>query len=110
MSRSALLRRLAEEERDRATVLRLEADRLDRRAAELDLHANEGAPADADATRATKLLLSPTDAGRMLGQSRQKIVEMCQRGELRHGRTTSGYYQIPRQAIRDYVDQLNATP
>lgn len=108
MSDQMLLVRLAEEERDRAAKLRLDADTAERRAAELEMYANhEGPPAEAN--RPVKLLLSPTEAGQLLGKSRQAVVEMCQRGQLQHGRTDAGYYQIPRKAIRDYVNNLGST-
>ncbi len=108
MSDKMLLCRLAEEERDRAALLRLDADRAERRAAELDMYANDERPA-AGAERTVKLLLSPAEAGQLLGKSRQMIVEMCRRGDLQHARTEAGYYQIPRKAIREFVDNLGKT-
>ncbi len=105
-----LLARLAEEERDRAALLRLEADRLDRRALELELYAQADAPSGKSGSQGAKLLLSPAEAGLLLGMSRQAVVEMCQRGDLQHGRTDAGYYQIPRKAVRDYVNDLGKTP
>lgn len=108
MSDRMLLCRLAEEERDRAALLRLDADRAERRAAELEIYANDERPA-AGAERTVKLLLSPAEAGQLLGKSRQMVVEMCQRGDLQHGRTDAGYYQIPRKAIREFVDNLGKT-
>jgi len=108
MSDRMLLCRLAEEERDRAALLRLDADRAERRAAELEIYANDERPA-AGAERTVKLLLSPAEAGQLLGKSRQMVVEMCQRGDLQHGSTDAGYYQIPRKAIREFVDNLGKT-
>ncbi len=110
MNSDALLARLAEEERDRAALLRLEADRLDRRALELELYAQSDSPSGKSGSHGVKLLLSPADAGRLLGMSRQAVVDMCRRGDLQHGRTDAGYYQIPRKAIRDYVNGLGNTP
>ena len=106
MNERVLLVRLAEEERDRAAMLRLDADRLERRAAELEMYAQSGGTVVSGRESPVKLLVSPAEAGRMLGVSRQMVVEMCRKGVLRHSRTDAGYYQIPRKAIRDYVDSL----
>ena len=111
MSDRMLLCRLAEEERDRAALLRLDADRAERRAAELEIYANDERPA-AGAVGAERVgvdVHGVQRAGQLLGKSRQMVVEMCQRGDLQHGRTDAGYYQIPRKAIREFVDNLGKT-